>query len=320
MRVLVTGGAGFIGSHLCDALIEKGYHVICIDNFLTGSRENIKHLLNNQNFELIEHDITTPLSPIAPRPSPLDYIFHLASPASPVDYSKLTIETLMVNSLGTYHMLELARKNGAKILLASTSEVYGDPKVSPQSETYWGNVNPVGPRSSYDEAKRFAEALAMAYYRRYDVDVVIARIFNTYGPRMRKQDGRVIPNFIQQALDNKPITVYGSGSQSRSLCYIDDLVDGLLKAMFSKSTKGEIINLGDLNEMTILELAHRIREMCGSRSEIVFLPLPPEDPHQRKPDITKAKEILGWEPRVSLDQGLQRSITWFKTAFKGEKV
>ncbi|MEW6189197.1 MAG: UDP-glucuronic acid decarboxylase family protein [Actinomycetota bacterium] len=312
MRVLVTGGAGFIGSHLCDALIEKGHHVICIDNFLTGSRENIEHLLDNENFELIEHDLTIPPSTFDSQPLTIDCIFHLASPASPVDFSKLSIETLMVNSLGTYHMLELARKNGAKILLASTSEIYGDPKVSPQSETYWGNVNPVGSRSSYDEAKRFAEALVMAYYRRYDLEVVIVRIFNTYGPRMRRQDGRVIPNFIQQALDNSPITVYGDGSQSRSFCYIDDLVDGLLKAMFSKSAKGEIINLGNPHEIEVLELAHLIKEMCNSNSEIIFLPLPPDDPSQRRPDIEKARKLLGWEPKVSLNEGLKSVIEWFE--------
>ncbi|HAW60018.1 MAG TPA: hypothetical protein DCW86_00920 [Actinobacteria bacterium] len=309
--VLVTGGAGFIGSHLCDALIERGYKVICVDNFITGSRENIEHLLDDEKFELVEHDITVPFSSLIPTPSSLKCIFHLASPASPVDYSAFSIETLIVNSLGTYNVLEVAREGGAKVLLASTSEVYGDPKVSPQSEDYWGNVNPVGPRACYDEAKRFAEALTVAYHRRYGLDVVIVRIFNTFGPRMRGKDGRVVPNFIQQALSNKPLTVYGDGSQTRSFCYIDDLIDGLLKAMFSKGTTGEIINLGNPNEMTILSLAEHIKEMCKSSSEMVFLPLPEDDPLQRRPDISRAERLLGWKPKISLDEGLTRTIEWF---------
>ncbi|MDI6892757.1 MAG: SDR family oxidoreductase [Actinomycetota bacterium] len=308
---LVTGGAGFIGSHLCDALIGRGYKVICVDNFITGSRENIAHLLDNENFKLIEHDIIVPFSSLIPAPSSLNCIFHLASPASPVDYSAFSIETLIVNSLGTYNVLEVAREWGAKVLLASTSEVYGDPKVSPQSEDYWGNVNPVGPRACYDEAKRFAEALTVAYHRRYGLDVVIVRIFNTFGPRMRGKDGRVVPNFIQQALSNKPLTVYGDGSQTRSLCYIDDLIDGLLKAMFSKETTGEIINLGNPNEMTILSLAGHIREMCKSSSEMVFSLLPEDDPLQRRPDISRAEGLLGWKPKISLDEGLTRTIEWF---------
>lgn len=309
--ILVTGGAGFIGSHLCDALIGRGYKVICVDNFITGSRENIAYFLDNEKFQLIEHDITVPFSSLIPAPSSLNCIFHLASPASPVDYSAFSIETLIVNSLGTYNVLEVAREWGAKVLLASTSEVYGDPKVSPQSEDYWGNVNPVGPRACYDEAKRFAEALTMAYHRRYGLDVVIVRIFNTFGPRMRGKDGRVVPNFIQQALSNKPLTVYGDGSQTRSFCYIDDLIDGLLKAMFSKETTGEIINLGNPNEMTILSLAEHIRQMCKSSSEMVFSPLPEDDPLQRRPDISRAERLLGWKPKIFLDEGLTRTIEWF---------
>jgi len=312
MRVLVTGGAGFIGSHLCQALIEKGYEVICLDNFITGSRDNIADLLNHPQFTLIEHDITHPTSDIRHPTSDITHVFHLASPASPADYTKLSIETLLTNSRGTHYMLELARKEGAKFLLASTSEVYGDPEVSPQAETYWGKVNTIGARSCYDEAKRFGEALTMAYRRRYGLKVIIARIFNTFGPRMRKHDGRVVPNFIQQALAGDPLTVYGDGSQTRSFSYISDLVEGLMEVMFSKRTEGEVVNLGNPEELTVLELAHLIRKMCKSRSEIIFLPLPEDDPLQRKPDITKAKKLLNWEPKVSLKEGLRQTIAWFR--------
>lgn len=311
MKVLVTGGAGFIGSHLCEYLLNHDYEVICADNYITGSIDNIRHLLDNRRFELIEFDLTHNFLPILSQLSTVTHIFHLASPASPVDYANHPVETLMVNSVGTYNVLDLALKNKAKILLASTSEVYGDPKVSPQKETYWGNVNSIGPRGCYDEAKRFAEALTMAFYRKYEIDMVIIRIFNTFGPKIRKKDGRVVPNFIQQALSNKPLTVYGDGLQTRSFCYVDDLVEGFTKAMFSEETKGEVINLGNPNEMKVIDLAKQIKETCASGSEIIFLPLPEDDPLQRKPDIEKAGRLLGWVPKVSLDDGLKYVIKWF---------
>lgn len=309
MKVLVTGGAGFVGSHLCDALIDESYEVVCIDNFVTGSKENITQLLGHPNFTLIEHDV---LQPLTTDLGSLSSIFHLASPASPNDYMSLTIETLMVNALGTYNILEIARRNSAKFLLASTSEVYGDPEVPLQNELYWGHANPVGPRSCYDEAKRFAEALTVGYNRRYNSSVVIVRIFNTYGPRMRTEDGRVVPNFIQQSLQDKPLTVYGDGKQTRSFCHIDDMVDGLLRAMFTESTEGEVINLGNPRELTVLELAEIIRDACKSHSEIVFYPLPEDDPKRRRPDVSKAKVLLDWEPKVSLEDGLIRTIKWFE--------
>ncbi|MBI4744405.1 MAG: SDR family oxidoreductase [Actinobacteria bacterium] len=312
MKVLVTGGAGFIGSHLCEYLLSQNYEVVCIDNYITGTSDNIKHLLDDERFKSIEFDLTQNIFPILSKLSGINYIFHLASPASPVDYTNYAIETLMVNSAGTYNILDLALKNRAKVLLASTSEVYGDPNVSPQKETYWGNVNSVGPRGCYDEAKRFAEALTMAFYRKYEIDMVIIRIFNTFGPRMRKEDGRVVPNFIQQALSGKPLTVYGDGLQTRSFCYVDDLIDGLTKAMFLEKTRGEVVNLGNPNEMKVIDLAKQIKEMCASNSEIIFLPLPEDDPLQRKPDIEKAKKILGWNPKVPLDDGLKYVIKWFE--------
>lgn len=312
MNILVTGGAGFIGSHLCEALLKNNHKVVCIDNFITGSKQNIKHLLDNKDFTLIEHDI---IQPLTANPKPLTairYIFHLASPASPVDYRKYPLETMLANAYGTYNILELAKENKAKSLIASTSEVYGDPQVHPQPETYWGHVNPVGPRSCYDESKRFAEALATTYFKEYRLDIVIVRIFNTFGPKMRAGDGRAIPNFINQALNGEKLTIYGDGSQTRSFCYIDDLVDGLIKAMSSEKTKAEVINLGNSTETSIVEVAKHIKEICRSDSEIKFLPLPQDDPHKRKPDISKAKKLLGWEPKVSLEDGLKKVIEWFK--------
>lgn len=305
MKILVAGGAGFIGSHLCRHLVSVGHDVVCADNFVTGNSRNVESLIGGPNFEIIEHDVTEELDIRA------DLIFHLASPASPVDYNNLPIETLMVNSLGTRNLLELARKNGARLLLASTSEVYGDPKIPVQDESYWGNVNPIGPRSCYDEAKRFAEALVMAYRRRYGLNLIIVRIFNTFGPSMRANDGRVVPNFISQALAGDPLTVYGDGSQTRSFCYVDDLVLALSRAMFS-DVRGEVINLGNPNEMTVLDLAGRILDACDSSSALEFFPLPEDDPMQRRPDISKAKKLLGWEPKISLSDGLGRTIDWFK--------
>lgn len=308
MRVLVTGGAGFIGSHLCDALIERGSEVVCLDNFVTGSKNNIAQLLDNPSFTLVEHDIVQPL---ASNLGPLTSVFHLASPASPVDYMSLSIETLMTNALGTHRALEIARQNSARFLLASTSEVYGDPELSPQDETYWGHVNPIGPRSCYDEAKRFAEALTIAYHRRWGLNVVIARIFNTYGSRMRLEDGRVVPNFVKQALASETLTVYGDGSQTRSFCHIEDMIEGLLKLISAERVVGEVVNLGNPLELTVLELANIIKAACRSSSGISFAPLPQDDPKRRKPDIRKAKELLGWEPKVSLEEGLTRTIEWF---------
>ena len=308
MKTLVTGGAGFIGSHLCEKLLGEGHKVICMDNLSTGSKDNIQHLLDYQMFVYKEHDITKPLA----IEEKIDHLFHLASPASPVDYQEMPIETLLTGSSGTHNALELAKEKDATFLLASSSEVYGDPDVHPQREDYLGNVNPVGPRSSYDEAKRFAEALTMAYHRKYGLDVRIVRIFNTYGPRMRKDDGRAIPNFITQALANEPITVYGDGSQTRSFCYISDMVDGICKTMFSKEMSGEVVNLGSQNETTVLELAERIKKLTNSNSKIAFKKLPEDDPKQRCPDISKATEILGWEPKVNLDAGLNKTIEWFK--------
>ena len=308
MESLVTGGAGFIGSHLCQRLLEDGYRVICLDNFITGRKENIKHLLNNKNFSFIKDDVTK--SPISHIPSPISHIFHLASPASPVDYQKYPIETLMTNSLGTYNMLKLARKKKAKLLYASSSEVYGDPEQHPQKEAYWGYVNPVGPRACYDEAKRFAEALTMSYFRKFDLDVRIVRIFNTYGPRMKPDDGRVVSTFVNQALKNKPMTVFGDGTQTRSFCYITDMVEGLIAAMFKDKTKGEIFNLGKPSEVRIIELAKMIKKLTKSHSEIKFTKLPTDDPRKRKPDISKARKVLNWQPKVSLEEGLKETIEY----------
>lgn len=305
---LVTGGAGFIGSHLCDKLIENGYKVICLDNLLTGSKKNIEHLLDNSNFEFIEADTCEPIN----IDRPINYIFHLASPASPADFDKIPEEVLLANSLGGLNVLRVAKDKNARLLMASTSEVYGDPKEHPQKETYWGNVNSFGPRSCYDESKRFAEAATYVYLNKYAVDVRMIRIFNTYGPRMRKDDGRVISNFINQALEQKPLTIYGKGDHSRSFCFVSDLVEGISKAMFSDNTKGEIINLGNPEEYKIIALADKVKKLTNSSSEITFKELPQDDPSQRQPDISKAKKLLGWEPKVTVDEGLQKTIEYYK--------
>jgi nucleoside-diphosphate-sugar epimerase len=307
-RAIVTGGAGFIGSWLCDRLVEEDYNVICIDNLGSGSRKNIEHLLRDEKFEFIEHDVKDPMK----IDRPVDYVFHLASRASPVDFQRYAVDILLTNSLGTRNALEIAKEKNARFLLASSSEVYGDPLEHPQMETYRGNVNPVGPRSCYDEAKRFAEAMTITFYREYGLDARIARIFNTYGPRMKKDDGRVIPTFITQAIEGKPITVYGNGSQSRSFCYITDMVEGLMKLMFADDASGQIVNLGYPNEISILEVAHSIKKTANSTSEILFKPLPVDDPARRKPDITKAKALLGWAPTIQFEDGLLRTIVYFR--------
>ena len=306
MRIIVAGAAGFIGSHLCDRLIADGHSVVGLDNFLTGKPDNLAHLSGQPRFELLEQDITAPFS----LSGPVDAVANLASPASPKDYLEHPIETLDVGSAGTRRMLELAREHGARFLLTSTSECYGDPLVHPQVESYWGNVNPVGPRSCYDESKRFAEAMTMAYHRKHSVRTNIARIFNTYGPRMKLDDGRVVPAFLDQALHGRPMTVFGNGSQTRSFCYVSDLVDGLIRLMLSDERYP--VNLGNPREMTILEFAEHIRRMTGAASEIVFEPLPEDDPKQRKPDIGKARRLLGWEPRVPLEEGLRHTVEFFR--------
>ena len=305
--VLITGGAGFIGSHLCDFLLNKNFKIICVDNLITGNKKNIEHLSNNQNFKFINQDISKHIT----INENLDYILHLASPASPVDYQKIPIQTLKVGSLGTHNTLGLALVKKAKYLLASTSEVYGDPLVNPQPETYWGNVNPIGVRGCYDESKRFAEALVMAYHRIHNVDIRIARIFNTYGPRMSKDDGRVVPNFITQAVSNKPLTIYGDGKQTRSFCYINDLIEGIYRLMMSNIN--EPVNLGNPEEHTILEFAEKIKKITKSKSKIVFKDLPIDDPKVRCPDISRARKELEWEPRVGLNEGITKTIEWFKS-------
>ncbi|HEV2964604.1 MAG TPA: UDP-glucuronic acid decarboxylase family protein [Candidatus Angelobacter sp.] len=307
MRVLVTGGAGFIGSHLCDALVADGHHVVCIDNLVTGSTRNIEQLKNESRFEFIQQDVNRPYDAGA-----VDYIFHFASPASPVDYLKHGIETLKVGSLGSFHSLDLAKKYRAKYLLASTSECYGDPLQHPQNEAYWGNVNPIGPRSVYDEAKRFAEAVTMAYLRYHKVDTRIVRIFNTYGPRLQLNDGRVISNFMKQALRGEPLTVYGDGSQTRSFCYVSDEVEGILR--LSRSAFHEPVNIGNPGEFTVLQCAQLVLKVTASRSPIVFEPLPQDDPRQRRPDIARAKELLGWNPGIDLESGLNLSLEYFQQA------
>jgi dTDP-glucose 4,6-dehydratase len=307
MRVLVTGGAGFLGSHFCDALLAQGHTVVCADNLLTGSLQNIAHLRNEPRFEFREQDVCQPFDFGA-----VDYVFHLASPASPVDYLEHAIETLQVGSIGTMNCLELAKKYGAKFLISSTSECYGDPLEHPQKETYWGHVNPIGPRSVYDEAKRFAEATTMAYHRYHEVDTHIVRIFNTYGPRLQLNDGRVISNFMKQALRGEDLTVYGSGSQTRSFCYVSDEVAGILA--LAKSQEHEPTNIGNPDEFTILECAQVVLEVTGSRSKIRYEALPQDDPKQRCPDISKAKRLLGWEPKIDLRTGLQMSLEYFKNA------
>lgn len=307
-KVLITGAAGFIGSHLCDRFIKEGFYVIGLDNFLTGSPDNIAHLIGNERFKFIKYDVTNFIY----IPDEIDIILHFACPASPVDYLNHPIHTMKVDSLGTINTLGLAKAKKARYIFASTSEVYGDPQVHPQPETYWGNANPIGPRSVYDEAKRFSEALTMAYYRKHKIDTRIVRIFNTYGPRMRMNDGRVVPNFITQALKNEPITVYGDGTQTRSFCYIDDLVEGIFRMATIDKLNGEVINLGNPDEYKILDFAQIIKKLIHSKSLIIFKDLPQDDPKQRKPDITKAKKNLKWKPNLELKEGLKKTIIWFK--------
>jgi dTDP-glucose 4,6-dehydratase len=306
-RVVVTGGAGFLGSHLCEQLLKDGCEVVALDNFLTGSPANVAHLAGDARFRLLRADITDYVHV----PGPVDAVLHFASPASPIDYLQLPIETLKVGSIGTLHALGLAKDKQARLVLASTSEVYGDPKVHPQPESYWGHVNPVGPRGVYDEAKRYAEALTMAYHRTHGVDTAIVRIFNTYGERMRPDDGRAIPTFIRQSLRGQPITVSGDGSQTRSVCYVDDLVTGIL--LLLRSDLIGPVNLGNPHELSMLDLAERIRALSGSSSEITFVPRPEDDPAIRQPDIGLATAQLGWQPTVDLDDGLARTITWFRS-------
>jgi dTDP-glucose 4,6-dehydratase len=306
-HALVTGGAGFLGSHLCDLLLEKGYAVTVMDNLITGSTQNIVHHLGNPNFLFVNHDVTEYLY----LKDKADFVFHFASPASPIDYAQYPIQTLKVGSLGTHKTLGLATAHRAVYLLASTSEVYGDPLVHPQKEDYWGNVNPVGPRGVYDEAKRFAEAMAMAYHNAHGVDTKIARIFNTYGPRMRLGDGRAVPSFIEQALAGKPITVYGDGSQTRSFCFVSDLIEGIYR--LALSDEHEPVNIGNPEEYTILDFAKLVVRFAGSTSEIVFQEAPEDDPRRRQPEITKARRLLDWEPKIKLEDGLARTIEWFRT-------
>src|SRR5258706_3941189 len=306
-RYLVTGGAGFIGSHLCESFLSQGHEVLCMDNYSTGAKNNIAPFLKNPRFRFIDHNVSRYIEV----PEPLDFILHFASPASPVDYLELPIPTLKVGALGTHNTLGLAKAKDAVFLLASTSEVYGDPLMRPQTEDYWGNVNPIGPRGVYDEAKRFAEAMTMAYHRYHELKTRIVRIFNTYGPRMRLLDGRVVPNFIMQALKGEPLTVYGEGQQTRSFQYVDDLVAGLNKLLHAEYHLP--VNIGNPNEMTVLEFAKKIIEITGSKSMIIYKPLPEDDPQVRQPDISRAKEILGWEPKVNLELGLQKTIEYFRS-------
>jgi dTDP-glucose 4,6-dehydratase len=306
MHVLVTGGAGFLGSHLCEALLARGHDVACMDNLLTGSERNLEAFRSHPRFRFLRHDVTRTID----HSGPLDAVLHFASPASPADYLQYKIHTLKVGALGTHHALGLAKAKGARFLLASTSEVYGDPLVSPQREDYWGNVNPVGPRGVYDEAKRFAEAMTMAYHRTHGLPTRIVRIFNTYGPRMRPNDGRAVCTFIAQALRGEDLTVYGDGSQTRSFCYVDDLVDGILRRLDLDDP--DPVNIGNPDEITILQLAREILELTGSRSRIVTRPLPQDDPRQRRPDITRARTLLGWEPRVPRRAGLERTVAYFR--------
>ena len=307
MRLLVTGAAGFLGSHLCDRLLALDHTVVGMDNLITGNPANLAHLEHHKGFQFVRHDVSTFID----FPGPLDGILHFASPASPIDYLEYPIPTLKVGALGTHNALGLAKKKGARFLLASTSEVYGDPLVHPQPESYWGNVNPVGPRGVYDEAKRFAEAMTMAYHRYHKLDTRIVRIFNTYGPRMRPKDGRVVSNFISQALRGEPITIYGDGSQTRSFCYVDDLIEGIVR-MFDRGTD-EPTNLGNPREFTVRQLAEKVLALTGSRSKIVERPLPVDDPRVRQPDITRARATLGWEPRVALEDGLRHTIDYLRS-------
>ena len=305
MKILVTGGAGFIGSNLCARLLTEGHSVLCVDNLITGTTDNIASIRNHPQFSFIEQDVTQPFHFQA------DAIFHLASPASPVGYMQHPIETILVNSQGTYQMLEQAKKQHAKFLVSSTSEIYGDPLEHPQREDYWGNVNPIGPRACYDESKRLAETLTMEYYRQYQTDVRIVRIFNTYGPNSQIDDGRMIPNFITQALKNEPLTIFGDGTKTRSITYVDDLVEGLVRALLHPNTTGEVFNLGSIEEYTVLEYAHMIIRLCNSSSTIVFEPSRIDDPERRRPNPNKAEQILGWQRKVSMEEGLHRTIAWF---------
>ena len=307
MRTLITGGAGFVGSHLCDRFIAEGHEIVCVDNFITGRPANIQHLRDNPKFKIVVHDASEPLFV----EGLVDNVLHFASPASPVDYVKSPIQTLKIGSLGTHVALGIAKAHGARFLLASTSEVYGDPIVHPQTEDYWGNVNPVGERSMYDEAKRFAEAMTMAYHREHGVNTHIVRIFNTYGPRMRLDDGRVLPNFVGQALRGEPLTVYGEGQQTRSFCYVTDLVDGIFRLLFSDYHLP--VNIGNPSEITILQFADEILKHTGSQSTIVKRPLPPDDPKQRKPNIALAQKLLGWEPKIDRQEGLRMTLDYFRT-------
>lgn len=311
-RVLITGAAGFLGSHLCDRFIHDGFYVIAMDNLITGDLRNIEHLFSNKNFEFYHHDV----SKFVHVPGKLDYILHFASPASPIDYLKIPIQTLKVGSLGTHNLLGLAKAKNARILVASTSEVYGDPMVHPQTEDYWGNVNPIGPRGVYDEAKRFQEAITMAYHRFHNVETRIVRIFNTYGPRMRLNDGRVLPAFIGQALRGEDLTVFGDGSQTRSFCYVDDLIEGIYRLLFSDYA--EPVNIGNPSEITIAQFAEEIISLTGTSQKVVYKPLPVDDPMQRQPDITRAKQILKWEPKVSRSEGLKITYDYFRTLPKEE--
>ena len=306
MRAVITGGAGFLGSHLCDRLIEKGWEVLCLDNLVTGAQTNVGHLLAHPRFNFIQQDVTRFIEVSGP----VDYVLHFASPASPVDYVKFPIQTLKVGSLGTHNSLGLALAKKAKFLLASTSECYGDPEVHPQPESYWGHVNSIGPRGVYDEAKRFSEAMTMAYHRAHGVDTRIVRIFNTYGPRMRLNDGRALPNFVHQALTGQPITVYGDGKQTRSFCYVSDLIEGIYRRR--QSEEHEPVNIGNPQEISILEFAERIRSLLGANVEIVFKPLPQDDPRQRCPDISKARRLLNWQPKMNLEEGLRLTLDFFR--------
>lgn len=307
MKILVTGGAGFIGSHLCARLVEEGHEVLCVDNFITGSERNIAPLRAHPHFTFLNHDVTQPFDFEA------DAIFHMASPASPVGYLENPIETILVNSQGTYQMLLQALKQKAMFLYTSTSEAYGDPLEHPQREEYWGHVNPIGPRACYDESKRLGETLTMEYYRQFGLNARLVRIFNTYGPNSQLQDGRMIPNFITQALKNEPLTIYGDGSKTRSICYVSDLVEGLMRVMFRPNTAGEVFNLGNTGECTVLEFAQTIIKLCNASSEIRFEASRVDDPERRRPDITKARTVLGWEPRVAKEEGLQYTVEWFRS-------
>jgi nucleoside-diphosphate-sugar epimerase len=307
LKILVTGGAGFIGSHLCARLLEEGHDVICVDNFITGSEQNIAPFRNHPRFTSLKHDVTCPLD-VA-----VEAVFHMASPASPVGYMENPIETILVNSQGTYQMLSLARKYRAMFLYTSTSEAYGDPLEHPQREEYWGHVNPIGPRACYDESKRLGETLTMEYYRQFQLNARIVRIFNTYGPNSQMEDGRMIPNFITRALKNEPLTIYGDGSKTRSICYVSDLVEGLTRSLFRPHTAGEVFNLGNTAEHSVLEFAHTIITLCNSSSRIIFESSRIDDPERRRPDITKARTILGWEPLVAKEEGLLRTIDWFRS-------